>query len=256
MEYSINQPAPGPFSYEGEGEELVSRVSNRMNEAADVTLGNFAANMERLLSEATASLQDRISGILTEAIKSASASVSSQETAKAKAAVEAAASAANRAAVFANDAQASAQALVSGNVSVNDYVAQAEWFANEATAQAQAAHAQAKSAWRMAVAATVHNSRPGIAILNSSDQLDSLATGLFIINPNVTNSPTPFMGIWPVRATQDMLWDGIFFIAEPYPDAPVMPPAQPLPPDINLPDPNAAGNAASWIGDGHYHTLA
>lgn len=127
--------------------------------------------------------------------------------------------------------------------------------------QAELAQKSADIAWDYAHAAvhaacmtSQHHFRPGIAAVHSLAEINCCAHGLFIINPHISHSPTPFMGVWPVANVSQATWDGVFFIGQPYPCPCAEPPKCPCPPKPCLPEPpDNPGDADDWQPCGHKH---
>lgn len=111
----------------------------------------------------------------------------------------------------------------------------------------------AKAAWAAACAASQHHFRPGISAVHSPEEISCCAHGLFIVNPYITHSPTPFMGIWPVEDLAGAAWDGVFFIGEKYPCPCALPPECHCPEKPELPPDAATGDADDWQPCGHRH---
>lgn len=112
-------------------------------------------------------------------------------------------------------------------------------WASAGEESADNAAAYAKISWNAAYAAGTAASRPGIAAVKRFEELAHCVSGLYIINPLLTHSPSMFMGVWPVASVADMTWDGVFFLGPAYPEHPTPPPAPCPPPD--KPDPDDPG---------------
>lgn len=134
----------------------------------------------------------------------------------------------------------------SGNDALN-----AQGWAAEAEKSAMDSWQAACAANLSAAQASVHARRPGISAVKCLSEIPGCSPGLFIVNPYLTHAPTPFMGVWPAKSTDDMAWDGVFFIgACLYPDDPALPPELPPPPQ-----PDTPGTGDTWLPCGH-HELA
>lgn len=149
---------------------------------------------------------------------------------------------------IARNAEAEAQNL---NARSGNDALTAQGWANAAEKAAMDSWEAACAANQSAAQASIHARRPGISAVKCLADIHGCSPGLFIINPYLTHAPTPFMGIWPARSTDDMTWDGVFFIgACLYPDDPALPPE--LPPK---PQPVPVGTGDAWLPCGH-HELA
>ena len=131
-----------------------------------------------------------------------------------------------------------------------------------AQAWANAARQEAERAWQGSLAAieaasqiSLFARRPGVSAVHDISEIHACSPGLFIINPHLTHAPTPFFGVWPVANTDEMQWDGVFFLGGVcYPPDPALPPARPPRP---RPDPAPTGGGADqWIPCDHSHLEA
>ncbi len=113
---------------------------------------------------------------------------------------------------------------------------------------ADEAHRLARCAWKAAYQASVSAARPGIAAVRDLDELAHCVSGVYVIIPQLTHAPTPFMGLWPVAGIEETLWDGVFFFGPPYPDHPTPPPVPcdpPRKPDAETPDTGTGGSTGA-----------
>lgn len=126
---------------------------------------------------------------------------------------------------------------------------------NAVESSADDAYRLAVCAWNAAYQSSMASAKPGISAVKDRAELAHCVSGLYIVNPHLTHSPTLFMGVWPVAEVEDMTWDGVFFIGPPYPDNPTPPPAPCDRPDRPKPDipggPNGGdegngGNNLQW----------
>jgi len=105
----------------------------------------------------------------------------------------------------------------------------------------------AQCAWKAAYQAGMASTRPGIAAVKDAAELEQCQGGLYVVNPHLAQTPTTFMGVWPVSSVESIAWDGVFFIGPAYPDNPTPPPVPCDPPQQpSIPD---AGSGDAGSGD-------
>lgn len=109
----------------------------------------------------------------------------------------------------------------------------------------------AQCAWNAAYQASMMSAKPGIAAVRGVDELAHCVSGLYILNPRLSHSPTLFMGVWPVANLAAISWDGVFFFGPAWPEHPTPPPVPcprpdppepPHPPHPDVPDEGHNGN--------------
>lgn len=105
-----------------------------------------------------------------------------------------------------------------------------------------------------AVQISQYHSRPGVSTVKSEAEIPGSMAGLCVVNPHITHSPTPFMGVWPVRDLCSIQWEGLFFFGHPY-DGDLTPPPPflvrpPLRPEV------ASGDGDDWTPCDHPHIPA
>ena len=107
------------------------------------------------------------------------------------------------------------------------------------------------SSW--AVQISQYHNRPGVSAVKSEAEIPGSARGLIIVNPHITHSPTPFMGVWPIRDLCEAQWEGLFFLGHPY-DGPLTPPP-PFPVCPPLSPEKAKGDGDDWVPCDHGHAI-
>lgn len=105
------------------------------------------------------------------------------------------------------------------------------------------------SSW--AVQISQYHRRPGVSTVKSEAEIPGSSRGLILVNPHITHSPTPFMGVWPVRDLREAQWEGLFFFGHPYDGEIATPPPFPVCPP--LPPEPASGDGDDWIPCEHPH---
>ncbi len=151
--------------------------------------------------------------------------------------------AAQRAEQASHEAQQAARQAVAGASGVTEAAGQARdaaanagrWY-NAVIQSASDAADLAECAWKAAYQASMAATQPGIAAVQNTGELAHCVSGVYIVNPHLTHTPTIFMGIWPVDGITAMTWDGVFFIGPAYPDKPTPPPVPCPLPDRPEPD--------------------
>lgn len=160
----------------------------------------------------------------------------------------------------AEDAEASARDRISaaGDEATAKIATQAETAIQAVAEQIQAAceavyhrcHLEADRAIQAAAKVTHLIGRPGVGSVKSEGEIPGSAPGILIVNPHLTHSPTPFMGVWPVADICQIQWDGFFFFGHPYEGA-IKPP-----PPWGRPGPRPGegkGDGDDWIPCDHPH---
>lgn len=155
--------------------------------------------------------------------------IATNSRAELEAVTQRAESAADEAEGFAKEAEASAGKAEQAQKKAEDAQWYAEKWAENAAISADQSHGSAQCAWDAAYQATIaaQPERPGIAVVKEADDLDGALSGAYLLNPFLRHSPTHFMGMWPVQAGDEAVWDGVFFLGQAYPDTP-MPPPMPI----------------------------
>lgn len=155
--------------------------------------------------------------------------IATNSRAELEAVTQRAEAAADEAEGFAKDAEASAGKAEQAQKKAEDAQWYAEKWAENAAISAEQSHGSAQCAWEAAYQASIaaQPERPGIAAVKEAGDLDGALSGAYLLNPFLRHSPTHFMGMWPVQAGDEAVWDGVFFLGQAYPDTP-MPPPMPI----------------------------
>jgi len=151
--------------------------------------------------------------------------------------------AAKRAEEAAREADADAKAADTARNAAELAARKAGLWQQASEYSADEAYRIAQCAWKAAYQASMATSQPGIAAVRDFSELSHCVSGLYIINRHLLNSPTLFMGVWPVDKVEDITWDGVFFFGPQFPSNPTPPPV-PCPPP-GQPGGNGSNTSAS-----------
>lgn len=183
--------------------------------------------------------------------------------------VEQAEAAANMAGSYAAQAQNHA---VNAGLAVADckmLASRTQNWEEQAEEVCKIATSMANNASRNAWAIATQDRRPGIASVQSEEDLAGAGPGCFIINPHIRQSPTIQYGVWPVASLDEAKWDGFFVIGKAFtglaPNGPVIIP-DPVPPGLDPDNPDNPGNSGNsgngfggkldWLPCDHTHQEA
>lgn len=185
----------------------------------------------------------------TVAAMSASAAVATETVSESAARIERdagdAKAAAETATLAANDARATASDL---ETRMNQAIAEIRDYCDGAVRRARR---EAENARQFSAQVSQYRRMPGVASVASVRDIPAASPGLFVVNPHLTHSPTPFMGVWPAASLRAMQWDGVFFIGKPYEGKITLPPIRS--PDCRPSRPDATGDGDDWLPCDHLH---
>lgn len=240
----------------GRIDEAACTATKALQNAADQLAAQAAAALEGKREAAALALADTADRVSQKiALESKAAGIYAAEAAgEAESAAEHAHAAAVAVADCAKASAAARQSLETAENARNAAdasLAAAQSLLNETRRLAMGAYDAACVANASAVRCSVHHVRPGIAAVKNISEIHAASPGLFIVNPCLTHTPTPFFGVYPVSCPEDIRGEGVFFIGLPYPDGACPPPWQkPKPPAENLQNP---GDGDDWLPCDHAH---
>lgn len=226
--------------------------------AADQAFASAVAEIEARREEAARALSEEAEGVSRKiALEARDARVYAAEAAgeaeKAAENAQAVAVAAADCALASATARQSLETAETARNAADASLAAAQSLLNETRRLAMSAYDAACVANASAVHCSVHHTRPGIAVVKNVSEIHAASPGLFIVNPCLTHTPTPFFGVYPVSCVEDIQGEGVFFIGLPYPDGACPPPwPKPKPPVENLQNP---GDGDDWLPCDHAHKV-